>query len=597
MNKRIQQIPGIDGLRGLAVISVLLYHFFAFAVPGGFLGVDIFFVLSGFLITSLLVREVAATGRVDLVHFWVRRARRILPAAVFVLVVCTALAGLVGGDPAVGIGTQFTSTLFFVNNWAQIAGSQSYFAQSGVQLFAHYWSLAVEEQFYVLWPLVVAGVCMLVRKRWAMVLAALSLALGAGSFALMLWQYNPDADPTRVYYGTDTHAFGLLTGALLAFLITSRTQEKSFPAPRWVDYVAAALGIPALGVLGYLIVTLPATAPETYRGGLVAASLSTAIVLFSVIRETGPVSWLFRMRWLRWFGDRSFSIYLWHWPILVLVREQLIDVAPGNRVLPGVLAAALSIPLAMWSYTYIENPFRRLGYAGVIKQAAGQFAGARTGALVQHVGAMAVASLAVIAIATAPKQSALETDLMALAAHPQQAAEKAAAVPPPAEVREFPEGTSITAIGDSVMLASLLPLQEKFPGIYVDAAVSRHYTAGIPLLEKMAAEDTLDPFVVLGFGTNGSSFPGQIDQMMQVIGPDRTVVMVMPYGDRAWMPAAQQEIRDAAARYPNVYLADWNGAVMADPSLLREDYIHPSEAGGQAYAEAVAAAITEWVKG
>ncbi|MDU0479104.1 acyltransferase family protein [Staphylococcus chromogenes] len=601
-NKRIRQVAGIDGLRGLAVLAVVFYHFFKQVVPGGFLGVDVFFVISGFLITSLLIREVVATGSISLGKFWQRRARRILPAAVFVLVVFTGVAGILGGDPAVAVNTQFLGTLFFVNNWTQIAGSQSYFADSGIQIFAHYWSLAVEEQFYLLWPLIVVAGFWIGKRHGHLLLAALSVLLGAGSVALMVNLYDPDADPTRVYYGTDTHAFGLLAGALLAFTITSRKThaEDSFPAPRWMDYVAAGLGIPALAFLLFLMATLPDTAAETYRGGLVAASVCTAVVLWSVVRETGPVNWIFHIRALRWCGHRSFSLYLWHWPLLITVRELLVrgDVLKGNHFAPGIIAAILSFPLAAWSYAHVENPIRRHGYRGVLGAWLRQFLAAESYApLLRQTGAAVAMAIAVVAMATAPQKSSLESDLDKLATEysAQENAPAAAAAPiPPAETRTMPTGDQITAIGDSVMLASIQSLSSGFPGIYVDAAVSRHYTAAIPLLQGMSAQGTLDPFVFLGFGTNGPAFDGQIDEMMQIIGPDRIVVMVLPFGDREWMPQARQQVFDAASRYPNVYIADWCHVAQGNPALLRGDLIHPTLEGASAYSDAMRAALQRW---
>ena len=187
---------------------MVLYHFFPSLLPGGYLGVDLFFVLSGFLITSLLVREFRTSGTISLKDFWVRRFRRILPAAVSVLVICTALVAWIGGDLAVGLRQQFLGTLFFVNNWTQIATSQSYFADNEIQVFAHYWSLAVEEQFYVFWPLLITGVFLISRRKPRRLPILVAAVLAIGSAVAMALLYVPGEDPTRVYYGTDTHAFG-----------------------------------------------------------------------------------------------------------------------------------------------------------------------------------------------------------------------------------------------------------------------------------------------------------------------------------------------------------------------------------------------------
>lgn len=210
----IPRVPALDGLRGLAVLSVVVYHLFPGTLRGGYLGVDMFFVLSGFLITSLMLREHVLTGGINLKKFWTKRVRRIVPAAVTVLFSGAALAGLFQSDATVGLGRQLVTGLFFASNWGQIAASRSYFASP--ELFAHFWSLAVEEQFYVVWPVVVAGLLAALGAKRLKAISAVFFAVALVSMAGMLALYTPGQDPTRVYYGTDTHAFSLLIGAALA---------------------------------------------------------------------------------------------------------------------------------------------------------------------------------------------------------------------------------------------------------------------------------------------------------------------------------------------------------------------------------------------
>lgn len=612
---RIRRVPAIDGLRGLAVAAVVAYHFFPPALPGGYLGVDVFFVLSGFLITSLLIREHATTARIDLPRFWLRRVRRILPAAVLVLVAGTAAAGAVGGDPAVGLGLQFAGTLAFVNNWTQIASAQSYFADQGVQVFAHYWSLAVEEQFYILWPPLVAGGYLLLRRRsgrgrrrvdrpdgrFGRAPVALALAGAAASAAWMARLHLPGEDPTRVYYGTDTHAFGLLLGAALAFALTTGAPSPvadSWPhdrGPLRGRAAAAVAGVAGLGVLAALFALLEDTADITYRGGLATASAATAAVLLSVVRGAGPVPALFGTAVMRWLGERSFSLYLWHWPAMVLISAVLAR-TPAREVpaLPGLLALAVSLPAAHWSYRRVETPIRRRGYRAVAAELAAAAPRLRLG--VPATGA-ALAAAAAVAIATAPQQTRLEADLAAAAAQRDraEAAEDASVT----EHREPPAGDRITAIGDSVLLATAEALREQWPGIYVDGAVSRHWDAVPPILEEMEAAGTLDPFVVLGFGTNGpAAGAGEdlLDRILDALGEDRVVVLVLPYGDRWYMPEAEAEVRAAAQARDNVYVADWCHAAKADRDRLRADLIHPTPPGAVAYVAAIRRALDQWVE-
>nr|WP_240393845.1 acyltransferase family protein [Corynebacterium lactis] len=603
---RIRRVPGIDGLRGLAVIAVVIYHFFGEALPGGFVGVDLFFVLSGFLITSLLIRERAVTGRIDLKDFWLRRLRRIAPAAFFVLMVSIAAAGLVGGDPAVGLKAQFLGTVFFVNNWTQIAGAESYFADSGVQLLAHYWSLAVEEQFYVLWPLIVTilvGVGVTFRR-----LRLLSALGAAASLWAMLALYDPTADPTRVYYGTDTHAFGLLIGATLALMMTSASADAaadSWPqaGPSLKDYfgssaLAFLVATLPLIAMAAIMLTMPDTASFTYNGGLAIASLLGATLLFLVVREDNPVHAIFNGAPMRWFGKVSFSLYLWHWPIIVLIRELLerngLIKYHDAAALVGVIAA---LALSAWSYRYVETPIRRNGYRATLATLVPR----RTvklswSARLVPFGAVSLVALVAFAMATGPTMTRLEEQL-ALAVQQREAAHKAEA----AELakRFMPRGDQVSAIGDSVMLASAEALEAELPGIYIDAAVSRGYPAAPAIIEQMEAAGTLDPFVVLGLGINQSAAAtGEklLDEILDSLGKDRVIVLINPYGDRSWMPQSEKEVLEAAKKRDNVYVADWCHGVRDDVSLLRGDLIHPTPQGAQVYAAAVKEALRQYAE-
>lgn len=586
----IRRVPGIDGLRGLAVLTVVIYHFLGDLLPGGYLGVDLFFVLSGFLITSLLIREATVTGRINLKNFWLRRVRRIFPAAVTVLLLTSSIVGLRGGDLAVGLGKQFLSSLVFANNWVQIAGSHSYFADSGIEVFAHYWSLSVEEQFYVVWPLLVGLlIVVLHRKR---LLAGLTVVLGIASAVAMGLMYDPTVDPTRIYYGTDTHAFGLLIGAALSLAITNTRSATGDSWPKRRLAFSGLAGAAALVGLCFAFFTLHDVSAQAYRGGIVAANLAGALVLLSVVRESGPVSWLFRLPFMRYLGERSFSIYLWHWPIIKVMEDM--SLGWNQWVLAGV-ATALTLVASEVSYRYIETPFRRKGIVKTFRDLS------KARATVALLAVLIAIALTIVGARNAPTKTKLEADLEQLAAIQAEAAaqaeaEKAAELEKLSK-RKMPTGDKITAVGDSVMLASYEALMAEFPGIYVDGEVSRHYTAAIPILQSMEANGTLDQFVVLGFGTNGAMFDGQLDQILQIIGPDRIVVFTLPYGDREWMPPARQELYDAAHSYDNVYIADWCNAARTNPSLLREDDVHPSPEGAAVYAQAIRAAFQQWVDG
>jgi peptidoglycan/LPS O-acetylase OafA/YrhL len=380
---RLPYLPGLDGLRALAVIVVLLYHAELTWLPGGFLGVEVFFVISGYLITALLLAEWRQLGRIDLKNFWLRRARRLLPAAYLLLVVTLAYAVVFLPGEVAGLRGDALASLGYVTNWYLVLGHESYFEAIGrPSLLKHLWSLAVEEQFYLLWPPVLAFGLSVAATRWrerSVLLVALAGA--AASAALMATLYRPEVDPSRVYFGTDTRAAGLLIGAALAFvwapwraatgrrgcspavrrLRLHRLRQRGrlrrrwgWTAPLWLDVA----GIAGLCVLGLLCVRLGEFQPFLYRGGLASVALATAVVIMACVHPYARLgARLLGLRPLRWIGVRSYGIYLWHWPVFMVTRPQLDVPIEGFPLL--ALRLALTVMLADLSYRYVETPIRK----------------------------------------------------------------------------------------------------------------------------------------------------------------------------------------------------------------------------------------------
>ena len=358
-------LAGLDGLRALAVIAVVLYHAGVDFVPAGFLGVEIFFVISGYLITSLLLSEHAATSAVSLRRFWMRRARRLLPA-LFLLVaaVLTYFAIFLPGEVAMVRGDALAA-VGYVSNWAFILRDTPYFEQVGrPSPLLHLWSLAIEEQFYVIWPPLFVGL-MALRGR-ALLFAAIVAGI-VGSTVLMAVLYEPFADVSRVYYGTDTRAAGLLFGAALAVV----WRAGALPAPRgrvvaWLFYASGLArllrlsldiaGLAALAGLAYIVVTFNSFQPALYLGGFALVSALTVIVIAAAVAPGGRLGRVLGVAPLRAVGLRSYSIYLWHWPIFIVTRPG-IDVSLGEIELLAV-RLALTLLLAEISYRFVEMPIR-----------------------------------------------------------------------------------------------------------------------------------------------------------------------------------------------------------------------------------------------
>ena len=355
-------MPALDGLRALAVAAVFLYHLRLPFIPGGFLGVDVFFVISGFLITMLLVTEAERTNRVRLGAFWIRRGRRLFPALVAMVAVVCAVALFIGRDLDVGLRGQVLGAAVYGSNWLQIASGQAYVESYEPLLFTHLWSLAVEEQFYLIWPFVVVLLLSFLstkRMRVCVILAA-----AAASAVWMGFAYIPGADPTRAYVGTDTHGFALLLGAALGvgMQVVRPGVRTRIPSRHRTPAFFGLVGL--LGVLGGMLF-LTDTGEASFRGGIVAVDIAAVALVAAAARGVGVVGATFAAPLLTWIGRRSYAIYLWHWPVIVIAERSL----PIGTALWVLVAIAISVTMvaAEISWRFVEVPIRTLGFAGWLR--------------------------------------------------------------------------------------------------------------------------------------------------------------------------------------------------------------------------------------
>ncbi|HRQ00163.1 MAG TPA: acyltransferase family protein [Terrimesophilobacter sp.] len=592
---RASWFAGLDGLRAIAVITVMLFHMTPGFVVGGYVGVDLFFVISGFLITSLLLREHAKSGGIRLVAFWQRRARRLLPALGLVLLTCCGAAAVIGGDVLLGLGRQVLGAITFSSNWLAIAAGDSYFDETAPELLRNLWSLAVEEQFYVLWPLAVLALIM-VRMRWARI--AIVVAVAVGSAVAMAALFVPGSDPTRVYYGTDTHAFGLALGAALGFATANREAVSA----AWGSAAKLVLQLAgAVSIVGVIVIASVMREDDefVYRGGLVVVAVLTTAAIAAAIQ---PGSWLGRIldvRPLRWIGERSYGLYLWHWPVFVLVVAALGDWnregATGWAL--GGIALVITVVCAAASYQWLEQPIRKQGFVetlrrvipGVIEPG---WRAVAAGIAIVLVSVGGVSS--VVAVASDPGKSEAQLQIEAgIAALKVLTPPPADAAPKQSEPRELvvATGDQITAIGDSVMLASATGLYEALPGIDIDAAVSRQLSTVPDIVAAKLYEGSLREVIVIGLGTNGPINVAYLDQVRDIAGPDRQVVLISVYAPRWWIPEVNQSLSLYALRHRDVELAHWYTAIVDQTNLLARDHVHPGPAGGRLYAAAVQDAL------
>ena len=662
---RLPRMPGLDGLRAFAVVAVLLYHAGLGWIPGGFLGVEVFFVISGYLITALLVTEWRQRGRIDLASFWMRRARRLLPALYLVVAATLAYAVVFLPGEVAWLRGDALSAFGYFTNWYLIFGNESYFEAMGrPSLLRHLWSLAVEEQFYLLWPPVVAAGISLGARRWRLRrLMFVSLAVAGASALFMAALYAPGIDPSRIYYGTDTRATGLLLGAALAFVWRPgerRPREacarmRTRPSPptgqfrrRWGwtrPVLLDAVGLAALAGLVAFCLRLDEFQPLLYKGGFVAVGLTTAVLVAVVAHPQARVgTLLLGWRPLRWVGERSYGIYLWHWPVFMVTRPGLDVPLDGPRLL--VLRLAVTVLLAHLSYRYVEQPVRH----GALGRRWRAFRGAdwrlrrdlglRWAALVAPAAALCVVVGVAVARAEAPEPPAyLATQEIHTATDPAPEEAPAGDSPhnaPPPEARNgqisasepAPEkdpaksgddpatagpGTAekqgprdskqeaaggkaekdgatpaatgpVGAIGDSVMLGSAGPLQKQVELSVLDAEVGMQVSYAIDVLRSRRAAGQLEETVVVHLGNNGAFTRGQFEEMMRVLADVDRVVFVNVRVARAWERPNNEVISAGVSRHPNAELIDWHSASAGQPELFVSDGVHLQPPGQRLYA-------------
>ena len=625
----LPHLSGLDGLRAIAVLAVIAYHTGSSQVPGGFLGVEVFFTISGYLITALLLAEHRRHGRIDLVRFWLRRARRLLPALFFLLAATLCFAVLVVPDEIARLRSDGVAALVYVTNWHLIAGDQSYFETIGrPSLFVHLWSLAIEEQFYLLWPVVLA-ILLTAGRRTGL---ALTLLGALGSAVWMAVLFDPGADPSRVYYGTDTRATGLLLGAALAFIwvpVTAIGEIGAAIPSRWtsrrVGRLLDVIGAVGLAGLGLFFVAVDAFEPFLYRGGLALLAVVTAAVIAAAVHPRAMLGRLMDRGPMRWIGTRSYAIYLWHWPIFSLTRPDLdVTLDPLSLL---VVRLGLTAIMAETSYRFVESPIRRGAIGGVWKGRAPIRAGsdrhprrwpapAAAGALAVLLSSVLVS--VVMATPPAPPDGMVSGSIDGLVVPPDdlpiapptavstspQAADLTPHAPdaglatpnpttePTPSVTEVPlPGPTILAFGESVMLQGAKALALELGPIRVDAAVGRQINDGISILEHRAAMGALAGVVIVQLGNNGPFYDGQFDEIMAALRDVPTVVWINVRVPREWEGHNNRIIASAVPRYPNARMVDWNAATAGRPDLFWKDGYHPRPAGARLYADLVAAAL------
>jgi peptidoglycan/LPS O-acetylase OafA/YrhL len=629
--KRNQRyMPGLDGLRAIAVLAVIAFHLGLDWAPGGMLGVGVFFTLSGYLITDILLAQLSARGRIDLGRFWLARARRLLPALFVMLAVVVAWVTIFGPAQPDQFRKGVISAIFYVNNWEQIFADVSYFARFEAEgPLDHLWSLSVEEQFYILWPFLLLAGVKLVRERPLPSgvrprLALLTIAGALASSILMAILYEPSFDPSRLYFGTDTRAGGLLFGAALAMVWPSRRLSRRI-APQ-ARNTLDGLGVLGLAVIALMIWRTGELSPFLYRGGFMILSLATVLVLMPLTHPACRLGKVLGAQPLRWVGVRSYGIYLWQTPLIVLTTPQ--GTQHEDDLLRSLLQVAAILAISALSWRFLEEPIRHgaIGRFFARRRAVGW--GWETFA--PPMRAAIVTTGLILVIAAAGMAGLNSTSAEGNNIRAEEARAEGTSKPPPLTKAQAEDSTqssckAVVHIGDSTSegldSAEYLPLEsQRIPARYAEVGVKETHMEvqgarsieeqfeGEPNAQEVAEAWKLEGFKgcwVLALGTNeaanvaAGSTVGErerIEKMMATIGEEPVlwvnVRSLVEKGDpysKQGMEEWDEELERACASYPNMRVYDWASDVKDDWFI--PDGIHFTSPGYAARAQLIALAL------
>lgn len=613
MGKKRRYITGLDGIRAIAVIMVLAYHLKLALFKSGFLGVTVFFVLSGYLITGILISEVEEEGTIDLKNFWLRRIRRLVPAVMSMAVVIIFVSAVVNRIIFTKGCKDFLASVLGFNNWWQIFNKVSYFEAAGVTSpFTHCWSLAIETQFYLIYPLILLGIYKLAKSRGegrakrGLLFAGVTLLLALISVILMIVLFDPQQDASRVYYGTDTRAFSLLFGALLAILWEYRMVPRRLSAS-----VNMVLGSVSFAVLLVMTIAINGSSNFWYRGGQFFGTILTVLMVYAV---SGRKTWLSRFLSnpvLKWIGDRSYSIYLWHYPIILLISKGI-----KASWWITLIEIVLSVVLSELSYRFIETPIRHgiIGeYLNILRsrpksrqEKKRQIQVARRSLKVMA-GTFVLTVSLILCMIFVPKKNALDTLQKREAkaketgkmTEEQLAKQKANGSESDDTIctadltdDEILEGLNLLLIGDSIAVDVTDDFYEMFPNSVSDTKIGRITSLGKQVLDSYIDEKKWEGEGVIFASLSNSPINGELEDIREKIGKDMPLFLTtvrIPHD--TFEEESNSKIKKFVEENDHTYLIDWYAASEGHDEYFDADDTHLLPAGAKAYAKCIKEAV------
>ncbi len=570
----IQYIPAIDGLRAIAVMAVLFYHLGFKWIPGGFLGVDLFFVISGYVITRLLLDSIERSGGLDLRAFYLARVRRLLPALAFMLITTAIAVGIWAPDTIKRFLIDTPFALTGSMNWWLVGHHLDYFEAIGrPPLLQHTWSLAVEAQFYLIWPLILLLILKFFGKKR---ISIISLAIaGVSGIALMAVSFSLDAanasKVSHVYFGTDTHSIGLFLGAALAvsWIPQNFKTDVSKKAQDFID------GIGVFGFLGILatFLLIDETKPALYKIAFPLAGLFAAAIITSIVHPASRFAPILQNRVLLWIGERSYAIYLWHWVIFQVTRPK-VDLAGASWAMYS-LRILIVFALADISLRYIELPVRRGVLSYWIK---GLKYRTESEKKRQTIAVAAIVAILIGSITVVSARAIMIGE------------EKRAAL-----IENIESGNTATSAtkdgiwltGDSVILGIKSVLAESHTVSLVNAHVGRQAPELLQAILHDRANAPDGP-VVLNMGNNNALTEQQVVDILDALKNEKKVILVNTAVPRPWRDGNNQLISRIASQYSNVRVINWAAISEGHPEYFAPDGVHLVPTGVAIYVEEIA---------
>lgn len=572
----MRYMPGLDGLRAIAVLGIIIYHLNKQWLTGGFLGVDTFFVISGYLITSLLLKEYDDTGIIKLKSFWIRRLKRLLPAVIVLLMVVGTATLLLKSDNIIRVKHDIIAAIFYVSNWWYIAKDVNYFEQFSFMPLKHLWSLAIEEQFYIFFPVILVTLLLTIKKRYK--IGFIFWGVSIISLGLMMFIYSINGDHSRVYFGTDTRLQTLLLGVILAFLWPPFKLKND--SPKVVKYVIDSIGSLSFIVLILLFFIINDETNWIYDGGFYLISILTLFIIASVVHPSTWIAKIFSNPVLVFIGKRSYSLYLWHFAVISFVHSYYVD---GQiPVYVYFIDISLTIIFAELSYRFIETPFRKEGIKALNWRPSYIPQFIRMAIVVTLlipfmlilVGAFNKYGKDIIGEKANSFDTTIEDNYLMRIAPIDNIHIDGLVSEKKKESSDVYNNIKPLLIGDSVMVDIGESFKSSVPKSRIDGKVGRQLYQTLPLVKANYSQyKKSSDQVVLELGTNGDFTVKQLDDLLNQFGKAK-IYLVNTRVPRIYEANVNRLLADAAKRKSNVTLIDWNKRSQGHSEYFAPDGVH-----------------------